>query len=81
MFRKYPQLQPATMVEALFVETKDQNGRPCLAIKLKAALPKRKAPVDPDEAAQKKAEREERKRKRKEAAEAAAAARLSEKQK
>jgi hypothetical protein len=64
VLRKYPQLQPSTTVEALFTEMTDKDGRPCLAIKVKGALPKRKGPVDSAVAAQKKAEREERKRKR-----------------
>lgn len=73
VFRKYPQLRPSTTVEALFRDTTDKDGKPCLAISLKGALAKRKGPVDPAEKALKQAARR-RKRTAPAGAEAVAAA-------
>lgn len=62
-----PEVRPTTVVEARWEPSLDKDGKPCLAINVKAAIPKRRGAADPEEMAAR-AEEEAAKRAAKEAA-------------
>lgn len=50
-FKQCPSLRPTGKVEARFKPSLDHEGKPCLAVKVKGATPKRKGAATPEEMA------------------------------